>query len=292
MREGKPMGTKLETEKQKSLEDILSKVREIAVLPQVVHQLMEITESSDGSPADIEKAVGIDPGFTAKLLTIANSAQFALPRKVVSLREACLMLGFKQIRAVALSAGVFDLFVGKNDRESVRRRDWWRFSVDAAALARQIASQCGVVPSEAYTAGLLHYVGKTLIDQSDPTAYDKVMHVVEKGAPERLAERIVFAVDHIDVAQEMFLRWRFADELIAGLNYLDSPEITGKESRLAAVTHIANALVKVSRTGVVNEEDSPVIAEWAIKLLDVDPRTADSWIQSAALEHAVAAEAA
>lgn len=286
------MGHKLETDKKASLEEILSKVQEIAVLPQVVHQLMEITESTDGSPADIERAVGIDPGFTAKLLTIANSAQFALPRKVVSLREACMMLGFKQIRAVALSAGVFDLFVGKNDKESIRRRDWWRISVDVAALAKQVASQCGVVPSEAYTAGLLHYVGKTLIDQSDPTAYDKVMHVVEKGAPERLAERIVFAVDHVDVAQEMSTRWRFADELIAGLNYLDAPEITGHGSKLSATTHIANALVRVSRSGRPEDETQPIIAEWALDLLNVDPRTAESWILSATMEHEVAAEAA
>ncbi|MBL8060455.1 MAG: HDOD domain-containing protein [Chthonomonas sp.] len=282
----------METDKQNSLEEILSKVREIAVLPQVVHQLMEITESTDGSPADIEKAVGIDPGFTAKLLTIANSAQFALPRKVVSLREACMLLGFKQIRTVALSAGVFDLFVGKTDKESVRRRDWWKFSIDTAALAKQIAAECGVVPHEAYTAGLLHFVGKTLIDQSDPTAYDKVMHVVEKGAPERLAERIVFAVDHIDVAQEMFRRWRFAEELIAGLNYLDSPEITGIESKLAAVIHIADALVRVSRSGRPDEAARPVIADWALELLNVDPRTAEAWVQSAEFEHVVAAEAA
>lgn len=275
------MGQKLETDKQKSLEEILSRVREIAVLPQVIHQLMEITDSQDGSPADIERAVSIDPGFSAKLLAMANSAQFALPRKIVSIREACMMLGFKQIRTIALSAGVFDLFIGKNDKESVRRRDWWKFSVDSAEMAKWVASQCGIVPQEAYTCALLHYVGKTVIDQSDPTAYDKVMHVTEKGAPERLAEKIIFAVDHIDVAQEMANRWRFPDQLLDGLNYMDSPEVTGKSSKLSAVTHVAHMLVKVARHGRPEDASKAILAGWALDLLGVDPLTAESWIQTA-----------
>ena len=275
------MPQKLETDKQSSLDEILSRVSEIAVLPQVIHQLMEITDSQDGSPADIEKAVGIDPGFTAKLLAMANSAQFALPRKVTSLREACMMLGFKQIRTVALSAGVFDLFIGKNDKESMRRRDWWKFSVDTAEMARWVASQCGMVPQEAYTVGLLHYVGKTLIDQSDPTAYDKVMHVTEKGAPERLAEKIIFAVDHIDVAQEMANRWRFPETLLDGLNYLDAPDVTGTSSKLAAVTHIAHMLVKIARHGRPSDPAKNVFSDWALNLVGVDPLTAEAWIQSA-----------
>lgn len=275
------MSQKLETDKQKSLNEILSRVSEIAVLPQVIHQLMEITDSQDGSPADIEKAVSIDPGFSAKLLTMANSAQFALPRKIVSIREACMMLGFKQIRTVALSAGVFDLFIGKNDKESIRRRDWWKFSVDTAEMAKWVASQIGVVPQEAYTVGLLHYLGKTLIDQSDPTAYDKVMHVTVRGAPERLAEKIIFAVDHIDVAQEMANRWRFPDLLVNGLNYLDPPEVTGTESKLAAVTHVAHQLVTVARRGRDLESSKPVLLPWALSVLGVDPLTAESWIHSA-----------
>lgn len=275
------MAQKLETDKQKSLDEILSRVSEIAVLPQVLHQLMEITDSQDGSPADIEKAVSIDPGFSAKLLAMANSAQFALPRKISSIREACMMLGFKQIRSIAVSAGVFDLFVGKNDRESVRRRDWWRFSVDSASMAKWVASQVGQPADEAYTCGLLHYVGKTLIDQSDPTAYDKVMHVVERGAPERLAEKIIFAVDHVDVAQEMGRRWRFPDHLIEGLNYLDDPNETGVVSRLGAVVNIADALVKIGRYGKPENTDKPVFASWACLLLGVDPLTAASWVEHA-----------
>ncbi len=275
------MAQKLETDQQKSLDQILSKVSEIAVLPQVLHQLMEITDSENGTTQDIEKAVSIDPGFSAKLLAMANSAHFALPRKISSIREASMMLGFKQIRAIALSAGVFDLFVGKNDKESVRRRDWWRFSVDSAGMSKWVAEQSGVNPHESYTCGLLHYVGKTLIDQADPSAYDKVMHVVEKGAPERLAEKIIFAVDHIDVAQEMARRWRFPESLVTGLNYLDTPAVTGESSPLAAAVSIGHSLVKIGRHGRREEGTGPELAQWALDLVRIDPLTAEHWVQTA-----------
>lgn len=275
------MAQKLETDKLKSLAHILDKASEIAVLPQVLHQLLEITDSVDGSPSDIEKAVAIDPGFSAKLIAMANSAQFSLPKKVTSIREACMLLGFRQIREVALSAGVFDLFIGKNDKESIRRRDWWKLSVDTAMMARWVAGKTGQPVAESYTCGLLHLIGKTVIDQSDPEAYDKVMHVAERGAPEQLAERIIFAADHIDVAQEMARRWRFPELLVQGLDYLNPPSETYQPTALGAVVHVADSLVRVGRHGRPDDPSRPVFAEWATQLLNIDPVTADEWIQSA-----------
>ncbi|MBN8689724.1 MAG: HDOD domain-containing protein [Armatimonadetes bacterium] len=274
------MAQKLETDKAKSLREIFAKISEVAVLPQVVHKVIEISDSEDGSPADIEKAVEIDPGFCTKLIAMANSAQYSLPRRITSIREASMMLGFKQIRELALNAGVFDFFVGKNDKESLRRRDWWRLSVDVASMSKWIASQVGINPYEAYTCGLLHIFGKTLIDQSDPTGYDKVMYVVQKGAPERLAERTIFAVDHVDVAQEMARSWRFPEALVEGINYLDDPREREVEAPLAAVVNIGFTLVNVGRFGRPEDGQMP-LASWALEILRVDSMTAETWVEHA-----------
>src|SRR5579859_3602694 len=118
---------------------ILARTNEMAVLPHVVHRVLEITASEDAMSHELERAISIDPGFTSRLLVLANSAAFGLPRRVTSIREGILFLGFRTIRSAALTVGLFDLFVGKTDRDSLRRREWWRHSVDTAVCARYLA---------------------------------------------------------------------------------------------------------------------------------------------------------
>lgn len=272
------MAQKLETDQLKSLDEILSRVHEIAVLPQVAHRLIEVTNADDSSPEDVERAVETDPGFSAKLIAAANSSQWSLVQKTATIRDACLLLGFRQVRTLAEQAGVFDLFVGKNDKESLRRRDWWRISVETAKVAKWIAQQKGAYPDLAYTAGLFHLLGKTMIDQSDPDNYNKVMYVVDRGAPERLAEKTVFAVDHIEAGQEMARRWNFPELLIDAMDYLDVPRVEGQSVQAASCVHLAHAIVKASRLEFSLEEATNFAKPWAFEALQVDPLTFENWV--------------
>src|SRR5687768_7393250 len=157
------------------LERILTRVNEMPVLPHVVFKVMEISGSSESPGHELEKAIVVDPGFSSKLLSLANSAYYGLPRKVTSVREAITFLGFKSIRQLAMTVGVFDMFIGKNDRDSLRRRRWWRHSVDTAVCCKWLAAETRKMPQdEAYTSGLLHYIGKTLLDRFGDGPYEKV----------------------------------------------------------------------------------------------------------------------
>ena len=154
---------------------LTSRINEIAVLPHVVFKVLEISSSTDTPASAMEKAIIIDPGFSSKLLMLANSAYYSLPRKVSSIREATTFLGFKAVRQLAMTVGVFDLFVGKTDKESLRRRTWWRHSVDTAVCCRWLAAEAKSVSSEeAYTCGLLHYIGRTLLDRIGEANYEEV----------------------------------------------------------------------------------------------------------------------
>lgn len=228
-------------QRQAMLEKILGKMEQPKVLPQVVYQVLETTNNDNGSVTSLERQISVDPGFTARLLAMSNSAYFALPKRVTSVKDAVMMLGMGQIREVAMNASVFDFFVGKTDKESVRRRDWWRISLETAAVARWLAD--GVAdasPNEAYTAGLLHYLGKTAIDNFDPTGYDKIDQVVAQGGSERVAERVLFKADHIDLACELAARWKFPPTLVNAMNYEDEPPTDCPGKSLKGIVSIAH----------------------------------------------------
>ncbi len=108
------------------IDRILSQCGDVAVLPQVVFKIMEMTGDDSSSAHALERAIVVDPGFSIKLLAQANSAYYSLPKKVTSIKEAIMFVGFKSVRQLAMAVGVFDMFVGKTDKDSLRRRGWWR----------------------------------------------------------------------------------------------------------------------------------------------------------------------
>lgn len=253
------------------VEKVLAKVGEVAVLPQVVCQVLEFTGNEDAGTQQLVKVITVDPGFSAKILTQANSVVYALPRKVTSIHEALMFLGFKQVRQLAMAVGVFDLFVGKNDKESLRRRAWWKHSINTAACCRAISMPLvDVNPDDAYTCGLLHLIGKTLLDRYDPAQYNRVQSVVDQGAPDVLAERAVFGCDHVAVSYAASVKWGFPETLSKGLDYFTPAGEPGPEHSLRACVAIGTRLVKLAQAGIdAKDVRAEMLPAWPLDVLVV-----------------------
>lgn len=215
---------------RRAVETILERMGELAALPHVVFQVIDASNDPNAPAAAIERAVTVDPGFAAKLLAEANSAAFAGSLSgaahVSSIREAVMRLGFTAVRNLALAVGTFDLFVGKSDAESLRRRAWWKTSVDVAMSAKWVAHRTRVVkPDDAYTGGLLHLVGKTVLDRCGGVAYSHVRELAKhRHESESDAERHVYGAHAGAVGQAAGLRWGFPAAIATAMNPVDPPE--------------------------------------------------------------------
>lgn len=234
----------------------VAKCAQVAVLPQVVCKIAEIAGNDNASVATLERAILVDPGLSARILVQANSAAYCLPRKVTSIRDAVILMGFKAVRSLAMTVGVFDLFVGKSDRESLRRRGWWRTSLDSAVCAQALTSRWPMIGGdEAYTCGLLHLIGKTLLDRYDSRRYNRVQEVVEKGVSDFLAERALYQTDHVSVTVEAAKLWRLPPRLVRGLDYL-TPDPSGEDADLRAVVALAHTISGIAMRGKPEDPDA------------------------------------
>lgn len=256
----------------RELSQVMDQVRDLAVLPHVVFKVLELTTGDGCSVAELEKAISIDPGFSSKVLVLVNSAAYGLPRKLGSIREAISFLGIKAIRSIAMTVGVYDLFVGKTDRQSMRRRTWWRMSIDAAVGAQWIAKQRGYeVADEAYTCGLLHLVGRTLLDRSSDGKYEFVTDLIAKENLNIVdAERIIFGVNHIEVAIHATKTWNLPAAIIRGVDYypLASEEPI---TQLQALTSLGAFTSQIATEGFdleINYQDRA--PKWALELLGLE----------------------
>ncbi|HVL40118.1 MAG TPA: HDOD domain-containing protein [Fimbriimonadaceae bacterium] len=269
---------------------VMTQVAQVPVLPHVVYKVLEISSSTDTPALAIERAIVVDPGFSSKVLSLANSAFYGLPRKVTSIHEAVLFLGFKALRQLAMTVGVFDLFVGKNDRESLRRRAWWRHSVDTAVCCRWLARDSRKLPEDdAYTAGLLHYIGKTLLDRFGDGDYERVDVLIANGIPDVKAEIAVFGCDHISVAMSAGRTWGFPEALIAGMNYVTPAQPDDEFRQRRAAVALGQRIAQVA----VGEAKGPyesLLPYWALETLGYTQEHAEPLILKGTSEIAAAAK--
>ncbi|MEQ1821882.1 MAG: HDOD domain-containing protein [Fimbriimonadaceae bacterium] len=246
-----------------SREEILSRVNEIAVLPHVVYKILEISGSADAPATELERAIVVDPGFSAKLLAHANCAFYGLPKRVTSIKDGIMFLGFKAIRQMAMTVGIFDLFAGKTDRESLRRREWWRTSIDSAVVSKWLASEKRLAnPDEVFTIGLLHLIGKTILDRSESGKYDGVEDLIESGATVLEAEREIYDCDHIDIAMGAAARWGLPNIITQSFDYLSAPEPGCEFVKTRAILAFSRDVASVARLG-----SSPEPPAWCLEAL-------------------------
>lgn len=257
----------------RAVDSILRGVGDLAALPQVVYKIVELTGSTMTAAQEIERTISVDPGFSSKILMLANSAYYALPRKLTSISEAVTMLGFKTVRQLAMTIGVFEVFIGKNDANSLRRRMWWRHSVDTALCAQTVAKMTGAVPhDEAYTCGLLHDIGKPLLDRYAEPPYEEVTVLVEAGMDATRAETRVYGCDHAALGGAAAEHWGFPETLSQSIRDHHVPEPDRPTARLAT-TVVANQLAKLIVDGAPVEEETELVQRfpaWALSTLHFD----------------------
>lgn len=254
------------------IDQLIERIDEVAVLPHVVYKVLELSATTDTAACELEKTIVVDPGFSTRILALANSAFYGLPKRVTSIREAVAFLGYRQIRQMAMTVGFFDMFVGKNDRESLRRRSWWRHSIDTAISCRWLAVESRMLPpDEAYTCGLLHFIGKPLLDRHLVGGYDQVDQLVMTADYTELdAEREVFGGDHIEVAMAACSKWRLPETLVAALDYQAEPSADSINPAGAACVSLGTAIASSAMDG-----PGALLPVWALRMLGLSEEKAE-----------------
>jgi len=262
----------------------MARVNEIAVLPHVVYKVLELSSSDNSSAHEMERAIVVDPGFSSRILALSNSAFMGLPKKVCSIKEAIMFCGLKNVRELAMTVGVYDMFVGKSDKESLRRRSWWRQSVDTAVCSKYLAGTIKIIPpDEAYTCGLLHLIGKSLLDRFGGEDYGQVDNLIEAGFTEIDAEREVFGVDHPSMGLAAATKWGFPASLSEGLNYMRQPKGDDAFQAHRACVAVAHQISKFVIDGKAGTTQGLSVPQWALASLSIRAESAPEVVNGAIL---------
>jgi putative nucleotidyltransferase with HDIG domain len=246
----------------------------LPTLPHVVSQVLEKTRNANSSLDEIVSLISTDQALVSTFLRLVNSAFYGFSRRIATLKQAITLLGFRSVRNVVVNAGVVGIFRRRAFDVDHRRR-LWDHSVACAVTARLLAERQGyAAKEEAFTAGLLHDIGKVVIDQYAPKHSAAILVRVAAGEDRRSAETEVLGVDHTKIGAWIAERWHLPKALCSVIEHHHAPEgASGEIEGTAALVRIvaaANAMCRISPA----DEDAGVARE--VDLLVASPR---NWLK-------------
>lgn len=235
---------------------IISKLKEIKSFPQFVVETLRQLNDPTSSASDVAASLSRDEGLVLRTLKLANSAAYGMSRNISDISEAIALLGYKNISNIVLAATVYSVMDKGLSGYALDRGELWRHSLTSAYASRYIAQTTRKVPpEEAYVGGLLHDIGKVVLNDYVRFGYGIIVKLVEEEhVPFTEAELRVLGFDHAMVGSLLVERWnlpqayQYSTLLHHKPNELES-EYAAHQS-LVDVVSVANSMCLMLGVGI------------------------------------------
>ncbi len=221
-----------------NLEELLAKAKALPSIPRVVSDVMTELDGDDPDPRKISAAVATDPGLTARMLKLANSAFFGLTREISSVQEAVNILGFNHVRTLVTAVALSSSF---KTVPGVNLEQFWRYSLNAAKICKTLAKSLKLNDGAAFTAGLVHAVGDLVMHIGMPEEVAKIDFTVSPLDMNRAAsEKAAFGYTYADVSAAFAQKWDFPEAIVTALRHQLLPFEGDTHELMAGVVHMAS----------------------------------------------------
>jgi putative nucleotidyltransferase with HDIG domain len=252
-----------------SYDDVVRTLDDLPSLPAVVMELLNSIDQEDVDITVLARKVSYDQALTAKTLRLANSSLYGLQVKVTTIQQAITYLGFQTTRNLITAAAVTGCFA-EGHCPGFDHKAFWRHSIATAACAKVLARQLRFNQDYAFTAGLLHDIGRLVLVSCFPNQYSETIHYREQHDCYLLdAERTVLGVDHVDAGLALAEHWNFSDTMRLAIGGHHDPEAPGA-GFLAAIVHVADAMVHALDLAQVEDDLVPPVSTVAWTALGLD----------------------
>nr|WP_315213722.1 HDOD domain-containing protein [uncultured Duganella sp.] len=252
-----------------SYDDVVRNLDDLPSLPAVVMELLNSIDQDDVDISVLARKVSHDQALTAKTLRLANSSLYGLQVKVTTIQQAITYLGFQTTRNLITAAAITGCFA-EGHCPGFDHKAFWRHSIATAACAKVLARQMRFNQDYAFTAGLLHDIGRLVLVSCFPNQYAITLAYREEHDCYLLeAERKVLGVDHVDAGMALAEHWNFSDTMRLAIGGHHDPEAPGA-GFLAAIIHVADAIVHALDLAQVRDDLVPPVSTVAWTALGLD----------------------
>jgi putative nucleotidyltransferase with HDIG domain len=232
---------------KKVTESIIS----LPTLPTVVSKMIELVDNPKTSAASLARLISTDQALTAKILKLANSAYYGFPREISTVNMAIVVLGFNTVKDMGLSLSVFEVFKDAEGGKAFDVSKFWEHSIGCGAASRMVARRVKYrFVGEAFVAGLLHDIGKVILNQYVHKEFVEIIALEASGGLTlEQAEEKIIGTGHPQVGSWLAEKWNLPKIIVESIAFHHDPWEAKTEPVLVAIVSVANYLCHLCSIG-------------------------------------------
>lgn len=259
------------------IEEIVNIANHIPPFPKVAMQVMKMLDDPAVQAKDLAEVIQYDSAITANILKTCNAAYFGLPRKVSALDDALVLMGQDALKDILIASSSARFYKGgAGEGYQLEQGELWKHSVAVAIMSKLISRHFeGIAPGTAFTAGLLHDIGKRFLSSFVASDFKKIMdRTYIDGLSFMAAEHEILGMDHAELGSLILQKWDFGEDMIQAVKMHHDPQALDKDPLIALVA-MANTLVislgiGVGADGLSGAMQGQGLKRFGITALDLD----------------------
>lgn len=256
----------------------IESITDLPTLPTVVARITQRVSNPATNAADVGKLIEQDQALTTKVLRLVNSAYYGFPRQIKSIQHAVVILGFNKIKTIIITASVFGAFAGKKGI-GLSLEDFWQHSLGTAIASKVTAETIGIahVAEDAFIGGLLHDIGKVVMDQYQPLIYTPIVkYAQDKGILLVAAEREVMGLTHAEVGEWMMEKWRLPPIIVNMVAAHHKPNSIMDRREVVTAIHLGDIFARALGIGSGGDNRMPEIDLMVVTNNNIDEKFFDT----------------
>ena len=255
--------------------DIIEKVGELPTLPTVADRINSEMQNESLTAKLLGKILSEDTSLAAKVLRLANSAFYGMPKKVTSVEKAVMILGFNTVKNLALSVSIYSFFqTGRKTEIDVQ--GLWKHCLGCAVCSQKLMEKTSRrLADEAFLFGIIHDIGKVILINIRLEEMEEVIQLMNnRGITQNEAETEIFGFTHQKIGVLLLKQWNFPENLTAGVRlHHDLPPVTKKldqeTAQLVRAVCAGNQLSKALSLGKSTDPKRRTVPATMLKALGV-----------------------
>ncbi|MBW2062246.1 MAG: HDOD domain-containing protein [Deltaproteobacteria bacterium] len=258
---------------KKTFDQILARLEGLPSLPVTVAAILEVLNNPESSAQELSEALSYEQSLASRVLKLVNSAYYGFPRRIDTLSKAVTILGYNSIRNIILVTSIFDSLDKGSKARSLDRKGFWQHALGCGAAAQVMGTKLGFRQGEElFLAGLLHDIGKVILDAFLHEEYSQVLKVCQE---ENLllfeAEEQVLGVTHEDFGCWLAETWNLPYNLTEAISHHHEPPESKEYFIITSLVHIGDILTRALEVGHGGDDLIPAINRQAWVALKLNP---------------------
>jgi putative nucleotidyltransferase with HDIG domain len=239
---------------QSKLEQIMAEVRSFPSMPGAAVKLLALFDDPETTISQIEEILRTDPGLTANVLKLTNSAYFGLSSSVGSVHQAIGILGSKILIQLVLASSVGAAMDNPVPGYDLPPGELWRHSLAVSVAAEGLVKELKVPGADViFTAALLHDVGKLILGSFLKEDIKQIELAASQGISFEKAEHSVLNTNHAEIGAQILQNWSLPPQIVSAVQWHHAPQAGVKTNPITDIVHVADVLCLMIGIGAGRE---------------------------------------